>query len=279
MVKWIRFTYVFLLIPFTLAFMVTHNGLDFLSKLIRGTSRHDLSEKVMRMNLHFRIAHWLVVLSFPTLVITGFALKYPDAWWMAPIVRWRRHFPLRGTIHRIAAVVLIGSLLYHIIHLIRSRRDRVILGSLLPKIRDVSDFWSVVRYNLGFSRERPTFGMFNYAEKLEYWAFVWGTVVMTFSGLMLWFINFTLRHFPKWFADAATALHFYEAVLATLAILVWHFYFVIFDPDVYPMDRTWLTGKASAEHLRETRPEYYLSLVSEAAPQPKRMRRPAVRRE
>jgi cytochrome b subunit of formate dehydrogenase len=142
----------------------------------------------------------------------------------------------------------------------------VILGQLMPKIRDVTDLWAVVRYNLGLSRERPTFAMFNYAEKVEYWAFVWGTVVMTVSGLLLWFVNFTLRYFPKWFTDAATAVHFYEAVLATLAILLWHFYFVIFDPDVYPMDRTWLTGKTSAVHLRETRPQYYLAIVSEAGP-------------
>lgn len=267
LVKWIRVTYLYLLIPFTVVFILLHNGLDFFSKLIRGTERHDLSEKVMRMNLHFRIAHWLIVLSFPTLVITGFALKYPDAWWMQPIVRLEGHFPWRGTIHRAAAIVLIASLVYHLIHLIRSRRDRVILANLLPKMKDVSDFLGMVRYNLGLTRDHPTFAMFNYVEKFEYWAFVWGTAVMTVSGLLLWFVNFTLRYFPKWFTDAATAIHFYEAVLATLAIVLWHFYFVMFDPDVYPMDRSWLTGMTSAEHLRETRPEYYLSIVSKAVPE------------
>ena len=264
-VKWIRITYLYLLIPFTVIFIVLHNGLDFISKLIRGSEPHDLKEKVMRMNLHFRIAHWLIVLSFPTLVITGFALKYPDAWWMQPIIHMEGRFPWRGTIHRVAAVILIGSLVYHLIHLIRSRRDRAILAQVLPKIRDVTDLWGVIRYNLGLTHERPTFGMFNYVEKVEYWAFVWGTGVMTVSGLLLWFVNFTLRYFPKWFTDAATAIHFYEAVLATLAIVLWHFYFVIFDPDVYPMDRTWLTGMTSAEHLRKTRPEYYLSILSRRA--------------
>lgn len=267
-VRWIRIIYLFLLIPMTLVVSIGHNGLDFISKLIRGSSRHDWGEKVTRMNLHFRIAHWLVVLSFPTLVVTGFALKYPDAWWLAPVRRLEGHFPLRGTIHRIAAVVLIGSLVYHIIHLILSRHDRAIVRNVLPKMRDASDIWAVIRYNLGLSGERPTFAMFNYIEKIEYWAFVWGTVVMTVSGLLLWFVNFTLRHFPKWFADAATAVHFYEAVMATLAILLWHFYFVIFDPEVYPMDRSWLTGKVSAEHLRETRPEYYFALISEQFPPP-----------
>ena len=82
--------------------------------------------------------------------------------------------------------------------------------------------------------------------------------------LILWFNNFTLRHFPKWVTDAATTLHFYEAILATFSILIWHMYMVVFDPDVYPMDRAWITGKASADHLRQTRPAYYVELVNQA---------------
>jgi cytochrome b subunit of formate dehydrogenase len=159
--------------------------------------------------------------------------------------------------------VLIASLLFHFIHLLRSRRDRVIVRHLLPRLKDLRDLAGVLRYNLGLTKERPTFAKFNYVEKLEYWAFIWGMAVMTISGLMLWFINFTLSYFPKWAADAATAVHFYEALLATFSILIWHFYFVIFDPDVYPMDRAWLTGKVPAEHLRETRPEYFLLLATE----------------
>ena len=113
---------------------------------------------------------------------------------------------------------------------------------------------------LGVSKVRPRFGMFSFAEKAEYLAFLWGSVVMVVSGFLLWFENFTLRNFPKWVADAATAIHFYEAILASLAILIWHFYMTIFDPDVYPMDKAWWNGKASADHLKHSRPEYYLEI-------------------
>jgi cytochrome b subunit of formate dehydrogenase len=263
-VRWIRLFYLWV-IPLTLGFMFLHNALDFIAKLVRGRVRHEGGEKVLRMNLRFRIAHWLIVLSFPVLVITGFALKYPGAWWVEPFIRWGRLFALRGTLHRIAAVVLVGSLLFHFIHLLRSRRDRVIVRKLLPSPQDLRDLAAVLRYNLGLSSERPTFAKFNYVEKLEYWAFIWGMGVMTASGMMLWFINVTLRYLPKWTADAATAVHFYEALLATFSILIWHFYFVIFDPDVYPMDRAWLTGMVPAEHLRETRPEYYCTLAAQQA--------------
>ncbi len=267
-VAWIRLFYLGV-IPLTLGFMLLHNTLDLLAKIIRGHRPHPVSgpeDELVRMNLHFRIAHWLVILSFPVLVVTGFALKFPDAWWTAPILAWESRFALRGTIHRVAAVVLILAMLYHVVHLILSRRDRRILGAMIPKVSDVTEFWAVLRYNLGLTRERARFGKFSYVEKLEYWAFFWGMAVMTVSGLLLWFNDFTLRNFPKWLADAATAVHFYEAVLATLSILVWHFYFAIFDPDVYPMDRAWLTGRLPAEHLREVRPTYYALLVKEQRP-------------
>ena len=34
-------------------------------------------------------------------------------------------------------------------------------------------------------------------------------------------------------------------------ILVWHFYMIIFDPDVYPMNWAWLDGKMTLEQYRE----------------------------
>jgi cytochrome b subunit of formate dehydrogenase len=101
----------------------------------------------------------------------------------------------------------------------------------------------------------------SYAEKAEYWAFMWGTVVMAATGFILWFNNLALSLLPKWVSDAATALHYYEALLATFAIAIWHLYMVIFDPDVYPMDRSWITGRASADHLRHSRPDYYRELA------------------
>jgi formate dehydrogenase gamma subunit len=258
-VKWIRWTYL-ALIPLTLGFMIVHNLLDFFAKLLRRQPRHESNAKVTRMTRNFRIAHAGVVLSFPTLVFTGFALKYPEAWWARPLLLWEGHFAFRGIMHRCAAVVLIASTVYHLIHLAVVKRDRLFLKAMMPQIKDVADLLQVFTYNLGLTKVEPRFAKFNYAEKLEYLAFMWGTLVMTVSGLLLWFNNFTLRYFPKWVSDAATAVHYYEALLATFAILIWHSYMVVFDPLVYPMDTAWLDGKVPADHYRHSRPEYYRAL-------------------
>jgi cytochrome b subunit of formate dehydrogenase len=258
-VQWIRWTYL-ALIPLTLGFMILHNLLDFFAKLIRRRPRHETGEQVTRMNRNFRIAHAGIILSFPTLVCTGFALKYPEAWWARPLLLLEGHFAFRAMVHRGAAIVLLASTIYHVIHLAVNRRDRLFLKAMLPDFKDATDLLQVFAYNLGLTKNQPRFLKFNYAEKVEYWAFMWGTLVMTASGCLLWFNNFTLRYFPKWVSDAATAVHYYEALLATFSILLWHFYMVIFDPLVYPMDTAWLNGKVPADHFRHTRPAYYRAL-------------------
>ena len=73
-------------------------------------------------------------------------------------------------------------------------------------------------------------------------ALVWGSVVMIITGIMLVFSETMLRLLPKVWNDVAQVIHFYEAVLATLAILVWHAYWVVFDPREYPMNPAWLIG-------------------------------------
>ena len=189
------------------------------------------------------------------LVVTGFALKYSRSWWAQPMLMGEGHFAFRGTLHRVAAAVLLLSLGYHVVHLDLDGRDRALLRHMTPRLQDLRDLQDVLAYNLGLSNKLPVFGEFSYVEKLEYLAFLWGTLVMATSGFILWFNTLALRYFPKWVLDAATALHFYEAILATFSILIWHLYTVVFDPDIYPMDRV---------HLRSVVPDYHAEIVAES---------------
>ena len=261
-VKAVRWLY-WLLIPLTLGFMVLHNVVDFTAKLIRRIHPSDAGPTIVRMSQSFLIFHWGLIVSFAVLVVTGFALKYPGAVWARPLLLWEGHFAFRGALHRAAAVLLLATMAYHIVCLAINRREHKFFVAMLPKPIDATNLVQVFRYNLGLSNNQPHFSRFNYAEKLEYWALIWGVMVMAASGGLLWFNNFTLRHFPKWVTDAATAVHFYEAVLATFSIVLWHFYMVMFDPSVYPMDTSWLSGKAPADHFCHSRPEYLRSLGKE----------------
>ena len=251
---YVRLFYLFT-IPTLIGLMVLHNLLDWWRKARRRLAEYRSLTTAVRLTLNERVQHLLLLSSFIVLVITGFALKFPESFWAAPLVQWEKDFPLRGLIHRIAAVVLMGAAVYHVVYLAALRSGRHWLRGMLPKVRDVRDAIEAVGYNLGYRRRMPSYPKFNYAEKAEYWALVWGTVVMAVTGVALWAHNLMLEYFPKWFTDVATAIHYYEAILATLAIVVWHFYAVIFDPDVYPLKWTVLTGRASAHEAREEEPE------------------------
>jgi cytochrome b561-like protein len=163
-VKWIRWTY-WVLIPATLGFMLLHNLLDLLSKLIRRRPRQESVEVVLRMNLWFRVAHWGIMVSFPTLVVTGFALKYPDSWWARPLLLWEASTGVRGGLHRVAAVIMIAATAYHFVHLALKKRDRSFIWAMIPTIKDATDMVDVFLYNLGLTSKEPKFAKFNYAEK------------------------------------------------------------------------------------------------------------------
>ena len=244
-VRWIRKLYLGMIFA-VIGAMLLHNLVIWRRKAMR-RRQQDL-RLVERMTLHQRWQHVILFVSFITLVITGFALKFPDSWFAGLLGMGER---VRGITHRVAGVVLIAIGMYHIAYAALTRDGRRLLKDFLPEPKDASDVWGTLLYYLGVRSEKPEFRRFNYAEKAEYWALVWGLMVMASTGIMLWAKVSVGRYLARWWLDVATAIHLYEAILATLAIVVWHFYQVFFDPDVYPMNWAWWDGKMSFEHYRE----------------------------
>jgi cytochrome b subunit of formate dehydrogenase len=255
--------------------MAVHNGVDFFHKVRRKAIAHWNGEDVLpagaiphklyvRMTGNERLQHGLLVISFVLLVITGFMLRYPEAWWVQAIRQLSDHaFEWRGLIHRIAAVLMLVAGVWHAVYVTATPAGRTLIKALWPRVQDLSDMWGIFRYNIGWAKDKPMFGRFSYIEKAEYWALLWGSVIMTITGFMLWYDNTTINLLTKLGFDAARSIHFYEAVLASLAIVVWHFYFVIFNPDVYPMNLAWLTGKMSAEEMHSEHPLELERLIHE----------------
>ena len=263
-VKWVRAAYL-ILMPLTIGFMLLHNLGDWFRKVlalrfrpVRRAAPPALAKPEIRMYGFERIEHALTALSFIVLVWSGFALKYPDQWWARPLAAWERYFPVRGVVHRAAAVVLMTTAALHAASLIASKRLRLHWRELWPRRQDLPEALVNFGYNLGLVSRKPPLSSHSYIEKAEYWAVVWGTAVMGFTGIVLWANNWALRWLPKSAIDFVTAIHLYEAILATLAIAVWHFYSVIFDPDVYPLETAFLNGvsvKQREERHAEAEPQ------------------------
>jgi formate dehydrogenase gamma subunit len=244
----VRQFYLFVIFT-TIGMMFIHNALLFRRKVaarLRAAAR-----PVVRMSLAQRWQHFVLAASFIVLALTGFALKFPDSW-VARLLGSNE--PFRRWTHRVAGVILLLVGAWHLIYLLSSKEGRQLLRDMFPVWKDLADVWQAVRYLAGWSAEKPKIGRFGYAEKMEYWAVVWGTIIMGVTGLMIWFQIDVTRFLPRWAVDVALTIHYYEAVLACLAIVVWHFYHVIFDPDVYPLNPACWDGRVSGEWQQHEHP-------------------------
>ena len=203
------------------------------------------------MSLAQRWQHAVLAGSFIILAVTGFALKFPDSWLARRNGLQRTVPPLDASIAGIV-LLLVGA--YHLVYLLVSKEGRRLVRDLFPVKKDLMDVLAAIRYLTGLSKEKPKIGRFGYAEKMEYWAVVWGTIIMGATGLAIWFKMDVTRFVPRWLVDVGLTIHYYEAILACLAIVVWHFYHVIFDPDVYPLNLACWDGKVSEHWQQEEHP-------------------------
>lgn len=258
-VRWVRLIYIALIL-IVIGAMFLHNAIIWRGKAL--ARRRMQNPMMVRMTINQRWQHLILLSSFIILVITGFALKFPDSWFAELLGMGEK---LRSIVHRVAGVALIGAGIYHVFYLVATREGRRLMRDLMPAPRDAFDVFGVMRYYLGLTSRKPQFGRFTYGEKAEYWALVWGTALMGLTGIILWAKVWVGDMLARWWVDVATAVHFYEAILATLAIVVWHFYQVIFDPDVYPMNWAWWDGKMPVEQYRH---EHELDSESLAGAEP-----------
>ena len=217
-------------------------------------------EEVLRFSVWFRLQHLGLMLSTLVLIVTGLPLRFAETAWARAFFSWIGGVPVQAIVHRGAAGLLIAVGVFHMVYITLTREGRRELAALLPRARDVGNLLHNLVYFVGLTRHGPRFGRFSYVEKFDYWAVYWGIVIMVGSGLMLWAPDITIQYLPKYVMDIAQAIHSDEALLAAVAIIVWHFYNVHFGPEHFPFNRAWLTGRVSAKKMRKYHPLEYEGL-------------------
>jgi cytochrome b subunit of formate dehydrogenase/mono/diheme cytochrome c family protein len=203
-----------------------------------------------RFSLTQRIEHIVMLTSFTILAVTGLPQKFPLNGLSQAIVKLVGGIEnLRG-IHHVAAIVLILVSLYHVLILGYDLYVKRVRMSMLPTLRDGQNALQAFLYNIGLAKQRPQVGRFGFEEKAEYWALVWGTVIMAITGFFMWNPVATTQLLPGQIIPAAKAAHGAEAVLAVLAIIVWHFYGV----HLKFFNKSMWTGKFTEEELLHEHP-------------------------
>ncbi|MGA7104412.1 MAG: cytochrome b/b6 domain-containing protein [Candidatus Deferrimicrobiaceae bacterium] len=234
----------------------------------RRRERHpDEGEMFERFNRNFRFQHIVMFTSVILLVITGMPIKFPDFVLSRYLVALWGGFHNSTIVHRIGAGMLIYFMVHHLFYTVLSRRGRRDFVLLIPTLKDAKDAAQNIRHFLGKNPEKPRFGRFSYIEKFDYWAVYWGCVIMIGSGLFLWFEGIVLKYFPKYVLDVAHEMHSDEAMLATLAIVIWHFYNVHFNPERFPGTLMWWHGQISEHEMKEEHPLEYEELMAKRSKQ------------
>ncbi|MCB9357905.1 MAG: cytochrome b/b6 domain-containing protein [Calditrichaeota bacterium] len=248
--------------------MILHNVIILHYHMMQARKHQSKGPKVTRFDRHQLIQHMALSITFILLAVTGFALKFPDAWWVKLLSMIGLDEGIRSVLHRIMAVGLIGCSVYHVVYLFMTRRGKEELEALLPAKSDISELTDNVAFHMNKRKEPPKFDRYDYSQKAEYWALIWGTILMIATGFVLWFPAQLSPILPAWAVPVSQTIHLYEAWLATLAIIVWHFFFVIFHPEEYPMSWTWLTGKMSLDFVKHHHRRWYdkLNADGKAAP-------------
>ena len=255
----------------TLLFFAFHVLIDFLYEL-----RHRLRKKqhhvdealvtrtVLRFDIHQRIQHWLMLAGVILLALTGWPLRGAGAVetigmsdFTQRVESSRKFLAVfggahgAGIVHRVAAVMIILSGVYHLLYLTFLAKKRTLPLSMVPTLKDAFDIRDNITFMLGLSKERPKFERFNYLEKFDYWAVFWGIIMMVGSGFIFWFPVQFAKVFPTWLLASAQIVHGEEATLAAIFLFVVHFYNVHLKPSIFPMNWAWLNGQTTLEYMKE----------------------------
>jgi cytochrome b subunit of formate dehydrogenase len=236
---------------------------------IKALARTGRKKQYQRFSLFNQTLHFLMMVSFFTLALTGMVLKFSYMGWAQWIARLLGGFQVTGILHRMGAIILAVVFLLHLLHVRRQKkRDgktwrQVITGpdSIVFNKRDLKEVVESIKWFFGIG-PRPRYGRYTYWEKFDYFAVFWGIMVIGSTGLLLWFPEFFTRFIPGWFVNVATIIHSDEALLAVAFIFTIHFFNTHFRPDKFPMDPVIFTGRVTLDELKHDKPAEYEQLVA-----------------
>lgn len=227
---------------------------------------------IKRFSFRDRFMHVLLIISFFTLVLTGFPIKYYDAPWAKILLNFWGGPAKAGMFHRAAAILLWGLFLYTcwlcvkflFPHGQKKGWLKRLFGpdSLCPNLKDLQDIAGMFRWF--FHRgEMPRFDRWTYWEKFDFFAVFWGMMAIGLSGLTLWFPELASYLLPGWVINMAAVVHSEEAFLAAIFIFTVHFFNNHLVPNKFPLERNIFTGSYPLTAMKSERPLEYERMLTE----------------
>jgi len=202
--------------------------------------------------------HALVVLSVTMLCVTGLPQRFIGEAWAHQLISALGGLDAVRWTHHMFGVMLLFEGLYHVtVGLYELMFARNKPTAIFPRLQDFKDAFRKLARLVGMKVAEPKFGRYDFRHKIEYWSLVWGMLLMGVTGLILLFPTVVTTFVPGGVVTASRVAHSYEAFLAFLAIVLWHFYNAHFAADVFPLDTSIFTGRVSIERMQREHPLEY----------------------
>ncbi len=218
----------------------------------------DGSRVFLRFSTAQRLEHQILIVTFGTLAVTGLLQRYSQYGLVDLMIRVFGGIDTLRVLHHLTAIIMILQSLYHVQQMLVTwlvKRER---GGMWPQLDDLRNLVQTVMFNLNLVQEKPKYDRFSIEEKLEYWAMLWGTPVMIITGLIMWFPIAITAIFPGDIIPVSRAIHGWEAVLATLAIFIWHTYHVL----IKEQNSSIFTGTLTEEEMRHQHPLEHRRIIA-----------------
>jgi formate dehydrogenase subunit gamma len=217
-----------------------------------------------RFGVNIRVQHFVLAVSMVLLILSGLPVRFHESVVFKFLIFLFGGIHNSTFLHRVGAGGLMLVCIWHGGWLAFTRAGRKDFIALLPKPKDLFDVIQNMKYFLRLSNQKARFDRYSYIEKFDYWAVYWGVVVMVGSGLLLWFQDITLLFLPKFMLDVAKEMHRDEALLATLAIVIWHMYNAHLNPHKFPGTLVIWNGIMTKEEMLDEHPVEYERNMAQA---------------
>ncbi len=225
-----------------------------------------MSDYIVRFDLRQRIEHFVTMVVFALLCLTGLPQKFYQAGWAHALVNGFGGIDSTRWIHRTSGIALALSTVIHFAGVISSVLSKKTGLTMVPAKQDFEDAILQIKYYLGMSERHPQYDRYDYKQKFEYWGLVFGNVIMIASGLILFFPTWATRIIPGELVPAAKVAHSNEGLMAFLVITIWHVFNAHLNPDVFPFDADIFTGKISRARMVREHPRELARLEGGAPP-------------
>lgn len=215
-----------LLLITVLGFFTVYFILD-LPKVLQAPAKNNIDKSTMSKPMKW--FHLVFSIAFVVLAITGFAIKYPDSTFSQIVMVIIGNPDIRSMVHRIAAIAFAGSAYFFFLYAIIKRFN---IKDIVPNLGDLKSIKQDLSVRLGRSayNHQPRTGVKSWISKFEIWASIIGLHIVLITGLVMWFMEWTLANMSYSLFKYAQQIHGWEAILAVSTILLVHGYWVVVRP-------------------------------------------------